>query len=168
MSVTELDEARREAGIDTEDALRSGGEDTASAAEMAGGEGEGEQEELFPLGSVAGDPRTTWKTLIKPRTPVKTECKLSQAAVPLTDGLYDFGEKGEVLVTFEAGQVRSVPELGEPEADGQRKLKGVKLVQNLRSIHVRDGSDMFTREQVVELLDAAGATSAQITELLDG
>lgn len=108
---------------------------------------------MFPLGTIEGDPKTTWRNLIKAGTPVKLECALSRAAVPMTAGLHAFGEQGEVLVTFEAGVVKSVPELGDQQADGKRKLKGVKLVQELRAVHVRSGAGMFTLDQVLDILE---------------
>lgn len=136
-----------------------------SIEEMAEGEGE-EQQEMFPLGSLSGDPRTTWKTLVKAGVPTKLECALSRAAVPMTSGLYAFGEKGEVLVTFEAGTVKNVPELGDENSSGRRKLKAAKFVQELRAVHVRDAGQLYTREQVLDLLAAGGVSDAKAGELL--
>lgn len=119
-------------------------------------DGDESEPEMFPLGTLPGDPKTTWRNLIKAGTPVKLECALSRAAVPLTAGLHGYGEKGEVLVTFEAGTVKSVPELGDEDSSGKRKLKGVKLVQELRAVHVRAGEGMYSLGQVLDILESLG------------
>lgn len=113
-----------------------------------------DEPELFPLGTLSGDPKVTHRNLIKAGLPVKLECALSRAAVPLTGGLHAFGASGEVLVTFEAGKVNQVPEFhSERQADGSRKVKAVKLVQELSAVHVRDAAGMFTLEQVLDILE---------------
>lgn len=165
MSVTDLKRAREDTGW-PEGEEAPGGRSAAERAADGEGLGEGEQAEMFPLGSISGDPKRTHKTMIPAGTSVKIEAKLSNASVPMTDGLYAFGDHGELLITFEAGKLEQVPELGEEKSDGTRKLEGVKLVQRLRVIHTRDGSGMFTHEQVVELLEAGGVKPAKIASLL--
>lgn len=108
---------------------------------------------MFPMGTLPGDPKVTWKSLVKAGTPIKLGCNLSRAEVPLTNGLYAAGSRGEVLVTFEAGKVAFVPEFGEEGSDGERKLKAARFVQELRATHTRDGAGMYNLEQILDILE---------------
>jgi len=171
VSTTDLDElarAREATGWPEDeqhpDAGSNGGSE--SVAERAEN-GEEPQEELFPLGSVSGDPKRTYKNLIPAGTPTKTQAKLSNTAVPMTDGLYAYGQRGEILVTFEAGTVKQVPELGDEKSDGTRRLDGVKLVQEMRAVYVRDAERMYTRAQVLDMLEELGVSDTDhVAELL--
>lgn len=153
--------ARKEAAAE-EAARRS---DDAAEEAMGGGKrgrpiddqdppADDDQATMFPLGAVEGDAKVDWKKLVPAGKSVKLECNLSRAAVPLLNGLYRFGETGEVLVAFEAGMVKNVPDLEEDPAGGERKLKGVTLRQDLRAIHVRSADQMFSLDQVLDILEA--------------
>lgn len=128
-----------------------------------------DEPEMFPLGTLSGDPKVTHKTMIKPGSTVKYEAKLSNASVPMTDGLIPAGTKTEILVTIEAGAFKPTPEFGEEEAsDGTRKVKAWKIVQNHRAVHVRTAERMFTLDQVLEILEekfGIARTDPQIAEV---
>jgi hypothetical protein len=163
VSTTELDEARQAAGVGPEDPWPPEGENGSSsiaarAAAMAanGGEFGGEQEEMFPMGAVQGDHKVTMKTIAPSNTSRKTEAKMRATAIPLRDGLVRYGELVELLVTVEAGKVEEKPDLEEPEAGGRRKLLGLKDVQHFRPVYVTSARGMFTREQVLDILNEVG------------
>lgn len=153
-----IDEAR--AALEAE---QNGGQ---TIEEMASDTEVGEQEELFPVGTVAGDPKTTLRNLIRAGVPTKLTCSLSRAEVPLTGGLISFEEDGEALVTYEAGKLEIVPEVERDENTGKRKLKGVKFRQNLRSVYVRPAGTLYTREQVLDMFDRLGVSADKVSEML--
>lgn len=124
------------------------------------------QIEMFPQGTIPGDAKVTLKNIAPAGTGRKHEAKMRATAIPMTSGLVRYGEKLELLVTVEAGQVKEVPELDEADSSGKRKLTGVKDVQEFRPIFVQDGSAMFTREQVIDLMAQAGVPDEKVAELL--
>lgn len=161
MTTTDLDEARRTEGIGPDDPWPPS-DDGASIADRAERDDDGEQAELFPIGSLEGDPRRTLKNLLRAGLPVEYTCSLMSAEVPLRGGLLDIESSGEVLVTWEPAKLEVVPdrdaELG--------KVVGVKVRQKLRPVYVRPAGQMYDRVQVVEMLYEAGATAEKVAELL--
>lgn len=141
MSITELEEERAR--------LRS-------IAERAEDEPETPtQEELFPRGSLEGDPRTTLSNIIRGGMAVEVTASLMAAEVPVRNGaLFDPEQAGEVLVTFAFQKVEVVA-----KRDGNGILEYWKLRQVLRPSYVQDAGQMFTREQLFDVL-----TEAQVPE----
>jgi hypothetical protein len=128
--------------------------------------GDGEQAEAFPLGTLEGDPKVTIKNLITAGSKVTTEVAMSRAGVPNpSGGLFRPDTEVEVLVRVLPGASKATP-IHEKQADGTYKIKEWKISQDLAVIHVQHAGDMFTREQVVEMLEGTGATAAVIARLL--
>jgi hypothetical protein len=134
---------------------------------MADGEGQDSDEpELFPLGTLSGDPKVTVKNLIRAGARVTCESKMSSAAVPNPSGhLFDPEREVQVLVRVLPGAAKQTP-IHEKQADGTYKVKEWKIGQELAVIHVQPAEEMFTREQVVDLFHEAGVASAVVSRLL--
>jgi hypothetical protein len=170
MSVTDLDEARRAAGVGDGDpwppADGNGSSSVAERAANGGGLGE-EQGEMFPLGTLDGDPKRTLASLIRKGVPLEYTASLMSAEVPLQGGLLDVESSGQVLVTWEPAKVEIVPVR---KKDGSGKLDRAKVRQKLRPTYVQAGEGVYTREQVLEILNKVGVPeSAEIVaELLGG
>lgn len=118
--------ARRARGRATSE---NGGGSIAERGADGGGEPE---EEMFPLGTLAGDPRATLRTLIRSGLPVETTASLMSAEVPLRDGLLDPNEDGRVVVSFEAAKFEVVPKKKDD------KIVGWKIRQVLRPTYVEN------------------------------
>ena len=139
---------------------------TSVAERAANGESDEPEEELFPLGSLDGDSKVTLKTLIKSNADVFKKASMGTAAVPIKgSGFFDPEEEVTLLVRALPGGIVPVPT--HEKTDGSRhKVKSWNLTQQLTPIHVQDAGSMYTREQVVELLDEAGVASAVVSRLL--
>jgi len=147
-------------------ARANGSNGSASIAQRArDGEEPEPEEELFPLGSLDGDPKRTLKTLLRSNVPVEYVASLMSAEVPLQGGALDMEHNGQVLVTWEPAKVEIVPER-EQDSGGSRKLVRAKVRHKLRPTYVQPAGQMFTEEQVVEMLEAVGAPAAKIAKLL--
>jgi hypothetical protein len=81
-----------------------------SIADRANGgeEGDGEQEELFPLGTLEGDKKTLAQ-IIRKGLPVETTVSLMSAEVPLRGGLPDPDKLHRALITAEVAKLTPVP-----------------------------------------------------------
>jgi hypothetical protein len=95
---------------------------------------DGEQEELFPVGSLEGDPKVTLKNIIKAHHRVEYTASLMSAEVPLREGLLDPDDEGRVLVTYEVASLVPVPI--REDKGGTKKIVGYKIRQQLRPIYV--------------------------------
>lgn len=130
------------------------------------GDDGGDEPELFPAGTLEGDPKVTHKTYIPAGSKTSTEVSMSRAAVPNPGGgLFRAGEEVQVLARVLPQSVKETP-INVKQPDGTYKVKEWKISQELAVIFVQHADRMFTREQVVELLENAGATSAVISRLL--
>jgi hypothetical protein len=113
------------------------GESIADRAEN--GEGDGDDDELFPLGNVEGGPKTL-KNLIRAGATVKSTISLASAEVPAGEGIFDPEAEGRLLVTFALGKVEVVP----LKAEG--KVQSYKVRQTLTPVYVErvsaDGGDI--------------------------
>jgi hypothetical protein len=129
-------------------------------------DGDGDEPELFPAGTLEGDPKVTHKTYIPAASKTSTEVSMSRAAVPNPGGgLFRAGEEVQVLARVLPQSVKETP-INVKQPDGSYKVKEWKITQELAVIFVQHADQMFTREQVVELLDKAGAAPAVISRLL--
>jgi hypothetical protein len=135
-----------------------------SVAQRAGEEPEEEdQGEMFPLGSLDGDPKRTLKNLVRANIPIEYTCSLMSAEVPMLGGLQDLESSGEVLVSWEPSKVEIVPKR---DADNPDRVKSAKVRQKLRPTYVQSAGRMFTYEQVVDLMSGAGVSDAKIAKAL--
>lgn len=91
-------------------------------------------EELFPVGSLEGDPKMTLGKLIKPHHKVEYTVSLMAAEVPLRGGLLDPDATGAVMITYEVANLTPVPI--REDRGGVKKLVGWKIRQSLRPIYV--------------------------------
>lgn len=133
---------------------------------VANGEPDEPEPEMFPQGSLDGDSKVTLKTLIKSGSDVTKKASMGTAAVPIKGtGFFDPEEEVSLLVRVLPGGIVPVPT--HEKTDGSRhKVKSWNLTQQLTPIHVQDAGTMYTREQVVEMLDEAGVASAVVSRLL--
>ena len=157
MSISELDEARERVAAEQQD------EDTASVAERA--EDEVPEAELFPMGSIEGDPKITWSMLLKRGRPVEVTSTMRAAEVGVRNGqLLDPEKVTQVLVTVVPEQAIVIYK--RETIDGP--VKGYKIRQPLRPTYVQEAGKMFTREDVLDILSKVGVpdTADVITELL--
>lgn len=153
--------ARRRAAKETPS---SGSTGTSVSDRVANGEGD--DAELFPAGSLEGDSKTTLKNLIKAGATVIVKASLTSAEVPLTSGLLDPEEEVELLVRALPGGVTPVPKHKDAQAGGDHKVESWTLRQQVRAIHVQDAGEMYTREQVLEFFHAAGVPDATVSKVL--
>ena len=142
-------------------------------AEKAGGtsvadrvqNGDDDTPEMFPHGSLEGDPKVTYKNLVKAGARVTVTASLTSAEVPITGGgLFDPEREGLALVRYLPAQVALVPQ--HKDKNGQSKVEEWTLRQTLRTLKVEPAEDMFSRVQVLEFMHGAGVPSATISELL--
>lgn len=128
-------------------------------------DGDEDAPEMFPLGTLSGDPKRTVKNLIRAGAKVTTAVSMTRAAVPNpTGGLFDPEEEVSVLVRVLPGPVTQSPT--HTSEAGLHKVKEWKISQELRVIHVAHAGSMYSEEQVVELMEAAGIAGPRIAELL--
>jgi hypothetical protein len=136
------------------------------AERVANGESDEPAGEMFPHGTLVGDPKVTVKNLIKAGAKVSTEVSMTKAAVPNPGGgLFDPEEEAEVLVRVLPGAAKQIPIHGE-EVGGRHKVKEWKIAQELRVVHVQHAGSMYSREQIVDLLHEAGVAPAVVSRLL--
>lgn len=95
-------------------------------------EGMDDEPELFPLGTLDGDPKKTLKNLLKAGLPVEVTASLSSAEVPVNAGLIDPEDSGRVLVSYEVQKAAEV--IVKRGKDG--KIVGYKIRQTLRPTYV--------------------------------
>lgn len=161
MSVTDLSDARREAGWpEPED------ERVASIADRAESDEEPTQDELFPKGVLDADGKIQLKNLIRANEGVEVTASLMSAEVPLRGGLVDPRREGKVVVSYEAAKYIPVPvREGEP---GDRKLVGWKIRCQMRPTFVEPADRYYSRDQVERILAEVGvpADSDRGRELL--
>lgn len=122
-------------------------------------------EELFPLGSLEGDPTVTLKNLLKPRTPVEVSASMGTAAVPIKgNGFFDPEQEITLLVRVLPGG--PVPVATRKKGDEKASIEKWRITQPLTPIYVQEAGDMYSREQVLELFHQAGVASAVVTRVL--
>jgi hypothetical protein len=95
-----------------------------------------EQEELFPLGTVEGDPKKTLKNLIKPGLPVEVTASLMSAEVPVSAGMIDPDSPGRVMVSYE---IATAAQVVVKRKEG--RIVGYKIRQVLRPTFVEAIAD---------------------------
>lgn len=145
-----------------EEESRTGG---SVAERVANGEAE-DEDELFPYGSVEGDSAVTLKNLIKSKARITPKASLSKAEVPLTGGFLDPEKEVELLVRCLPGGISPRPTHASAKAGEDHTIDAWTLTQDLRAVHVQGAGEMFTREQVLNILDEAGVPSATVTKVL--
>lgn len=124
----------------------------------------GDGGEMFPLGSLAGDPSVTGKNFVTGAAQVSVTAKLKNVSVP-ADGLVHAGTAVQLMVKAIAGGVNRVPTM-EDDGLGGKRVTGWEERQMYTPAYVQDAGEVYTRPQVVELLVAAGADSATISSVL--
>lgn len=138
-----------------------------TVAERAGEEPpEPTAEELFPMGSLAGEGPTP-QTIIKKGLRTTLTVSLSRAEVPNPGGgLFDPGRYGRALVTYLPGQLHPLP-LRE-DAGNPTKVTGWKIRQDLSVTHVAPASDpaALILGQFEELLEVEPGDAAALCERL--
>jgi hypothetical protein len=122
-------------------------------------------EELFPLGSLEGDPTVTLKNLLKPRTPVEISASMGTAAVQIKgSGFFDPESEITLLVRVLPGG--PVPVATRKKGDERSQIEKWRITQPLTPIFVQEAGEMYTREQVLELFHQAGVASAVVSRVL--
>jgi hypothetical protein len=129
---------RKRGGEGISDRARIDEEKRQQAA--AAGEADEDAGELFPLGTLEGDPKVTLKSLIKPGHSVEYTSSMMSAEVPLTEGLLDPNEQHRALVMLEFAGVTPVP-IRKTDATGTKKIVGWKIRQQFRVVHVQTVKD---------------------------
>jgi hypothetical protein len=141
---------------------------TSLAERAADGEPAGEdddEQELFKLGSLEGDPKVTLKNLLRPGVAVEPSASMGTAAVPIKgSGFFDPEQEITLLVRVLPGG--PVPVATRKKGDEKHKIEKWRVTQPLTPIFVQEASGMFTREQVLEMFHAAGVPSSTITRVL--
>jgi hypothetical protein len=95
---------------------------------------EGEEAELFPMGTLKGDPKITLKNLVKGGQSIEYQASVRSASVPLLGGLVHPDEDGHATVAWETEKFELVPvRKGEP---GNRRIVSWKLRQIFRPTHI--------------------------------
>lgn len=168
----ELKARRRELQI-PEDGHTGPAPSGRSLADRAGDEVETNDTALFPIGTMAGDPKVTFKGLIKPGRPVTVTASLTAAEVPIQDGqLLDPNKAVDILVTVVPKSAVLVYQRDDP---GDDTVTSYKIRQPLKTAYVRDATSMLTVDQVEDLIRRAllqvGVTDSEkvgeiISELL--
>jgi len=137
-----------------------------SVAERAGeGDDPAPEEELFPEGSLDGDSKVSLKNIIKAGTATEATASMGTASVPIKGtGFFDPEEEVTLLVRCLPGGI--VPVATRKKGDEKNKIEKWRLNQPLTPIYVQDAGDMYTREQVLDLLHEAGVSSAVVSRLM--
>lgn len=146
-------------------ARRRAAKGTSVNERVQNGDGE-EPEELFPNGSLEGDPKVTIKNFVKPGARVTAKATISTAEVPLTGGFFDPEREITFLVRGLPGGIMPRPKHGGEVGDPHRPVEEWTFSQAIRAIHVENAGEMFTRVQVLEMLHEAGVASATVSKLL--
>lgn len=111
-----------------------------------------DDEDQYPLGRISGDPKITFGKLIKPGRPVEVTASLTAAEVPIRDGkLLNPDAAVQVLVTVVPKQAVLVYKR-EP---GDDMVTGYKIRQPLKVAYVQTADDMYTGDQVTDLIKKA-------------
>lgn len=143
-------------------AEKAGGTSVADRVRNGDEDGQGE---MFPHGSLAGDPRVTYKNLVKSGARVTVTASLTSAEVPITGGgLFDPEQEGVAVVRYLPAQVALVPQ--HKDKNGQSKVEEWTLRQTLRTLKVEPAGELVNRIQVVDVLDAEGVSSAVAGKVL--
>jgi hypothetical protein len=138
-----------------------------SVSDRAAGSEPQSEDELFPEGSLEGDPKVTLKSLIKAGSRVRVVASFSKAEVPIKNGaLFDPEREITFLVRGLPGGVTPRPKHEGKSGDQRRPIKEWTLSQSIRAIHVENAGEMFSRVQVLEMLHEAGVPSATVSKLL--
>jgi hypothetical protein len=132
MSTTDLEQARRDHGVGGDDPWPP--EENAKSIADRADESQGEltEEELFPLGTVDGDPAVKVQNIIPKGVPVETTASLRSAEVPSRSGLLDPHAEGTVTVSFTVEKV----ELVLKREKDTRQIVGAKIRQVCRPVYV--------------------------------
>lgn len=109
----------------------AGGEDGGRAFEDL----EDDDTELFPAGSLEGDPNLSIAKLLKGK-PQTLEVKMKGGSTGLKGGIIDPHQVGRAMVVHEVEKIELVPQReGEP---GNRKIVGWTIRQILRPTYTED------------------------------
>jgi hypothetical protein len=138
---------------------------TSIAERAANGDDTEPEEELFPLGSLTGDPAVTLKNLLKPRVPVEISASMGTAAVPIKGSGF-FDPEAEVTLLVRVLPGGPVPVATRKKGDEKSQIEKWRITQPLTPIFVQEAGDMYTREQVLELLHEAGVNSSTVSRLM--
>lgn len=123
------------------------------------------EEELFPLGSLDGDPAVTLKTLIKSRIPTEISASMGTAAVPIKgSGFFDPEQEVTLLVRVLPGG--PVPVATRKKGDEKSKIEKWRITQPLTPIYVQEAGSVYTREQVLDMLHEAGVPDGTVAKVL--
>lgn len=119
------------------------------------------EEELFPLGSLAGDSLTP-QSYVKRGLPVELTVSMRSAEIPNRGGLLKPDAYGRCIVTYLPGEKDDVPVRGD---DGV-KIKGYKIRQHVRPTFVQDANDVpaLLRREFEALLAEDPQTAAHTLE----
>lgn len=148
-------------------ARRRAAKGTSVNERVQNGDGDDDQPELFKMGSLEGDPKVTLKNLIKAGSTVTVKASLSSAEVPIKGGgLFDPEEEVTLLVRALPGGVTPRPKHAGQKGDPHRPVREWTLSQAIAVTYVQEAGEMFTREQVLEMLHEAGVASATVSKLL--
>ena len=129
------------------------------------GEFDGEtDEELFPLGSLEGDPAVTGKNFVSGSQPVKVTAKLKNVSVP-AGGLVAAGTPVHLLVKAIAGGVDRCPTM-EDDGQGGKRVTGWEERQRYEPAYVQEAQGMFSRADVIDILYRAGVPDEKVDGLL--
>ena len=110
-------------------ALEGDRDDAGSIGDRAGN---GDGEELFPLGSLEGDERTLGN--LTRGKPTEVTVSLSKAEVPLRGGLLDPSKLSRAVITYEPAKYVEVP-IREQQPDGSRKIVSWKIRNVTRAVY---------------------------------
>lgn len=161
VDVDELQQARDRLAEEDDEATAS----AAERAEAGPDPDDPDAPELFPLGTIEGDPRITFAKLFKANRQTEVTASLMAAEVPVAQGkLMDPDKVSQVLVTVIPHQAVLIYK--RDYVDGP--VVGYKIRQPLRTTFVQDAGTMYTREQVLDILAKVGVpeTADRIPELL--
>lgn len=121
--------------------------------------------ELFPLGSLEGDPTVTLKNLLKGNVPKEISASMGTAAVPIKGGGF-FDPEQEITLLVRVLPGGPIPVATRKKGDERAKIEKWRITQPLTPIFVQEAGAMFTEVQVVEMLEEGGVPAAQIAKLL--
>ena len=117
---------------------RAGDDGQSIAARAAAGESPDDQkteQELFPSGSLDGDPNLSIPKLLAGK-PLTLEVKMKGGSTGLKGGILDPRQVGRAMVVHEVEKIELIPQReGEP---GSRKIVGWTVRQILRPTHTED------------------------------
>lgn len=164
-SIEELRIAREGLGLPADGPDRPASANGRPLSERAGDEPEEpeelprlpheEDEDNYPIGALFGDPDLTFARLKKSGRPVQVTASLTAAEVPIRDGkLLDPDKSGQVLVTVVPQKAELIYQR-EGLKDGDYTVTGYKIRQPLKTAYVQTADDMYTGDQVTDLIKKA-------------